>query len=143
MRLVFDTVILVRGLISPHGQWGRLLFDYADDYVLILSPPILTEYLEVIQRPELVRKYRGVAGRDTRAILDLLANAEVVEPEEAPEVARDPKDDPFLAAAQTGSVDYLVSEDHDLLDLGDYEGIPIISARMLLSVLERNASIDH
>jgi len=137
MRVVLDTVVLVRGLINPHGQWGRLLFDYADDYVLIVSPAILAENLEVLRRPELTRKFRSVANRDPRAILDWLTNAEVIEPSQVQAVARDPKDDQFLAAAHAGNADYLISEDRDLLDLEEYAGIPIITARAFLSILER------
>lgn len=139
MRIVLDTVILVRGLINPHGRWGRLLFDHADDYILLVSQPVLSEYLDVLQRPELTRKYRSVATRDPRAILDLLANAEVVEPATIPAVSRDPKDDPFLATARVGNADYLVSEDRDLLDLDDHEGIPIVTATEFLDLLERQA----
>lgn len=136
MRVVLDTVILVRGLINPQSSCGRLVFDYAGAYLTIVSPPIVAEYLAVLWRPELQRKYRGGAGRDPHAILDVIARATTVEPVETPAVCRDPEDDKFLAAAEIGSARFIVTEDRDLLDLGSYEGIQIVSAAAFLRILE-------
>lgn len=138
MRVVFDTVILVRALINPHSSWGRLLFDHADAYLLVVSRPILTEYLEVLQRPELTCKYRSTATHNPHTVLDLLARAVVVEPAEIPPVVRDPKDGPFLATATAGNADYLVSEDRDLLDLGTHEDVEIITATTFLEHLDQD-----
>ena len=48
LRVVFDTVIFVRALINPHGIWGRLIFQHADAYTLVISPPVVAEILEVL-----------------------------------------------------------------------------------------------
>ena len=90
----------------------------------------------MLWRPELVRKYRGGGGRDLHAILDVIANATSVEPEETPAVSRDPEDDKFLAAAKTSGARFIVSEDADLLDIGDYEETAILSAEAFLLMLE-------
>ncbi len=136
MRVVFDTVIIVRGLINPYGVWGRIVFDRANEYHQVVSPAIVAEYLEVIRRPALVRKYRSVDTRDPHAILSWLAQAEVIELDNVPAVSRDPKDDPFLATAEAGVVEYLVSEDRDLLDIGSHAGIPIITGQAFLAILD-------
>lgn len=134
-RVVFDTVVFVRGLINPTGLGGRLVFDHAADYRLIVSLPILAEVLEVLQRPRLTRKYRGLAGRDPRTILSLLAAAEAVDLGEIPPVSRDPNDDKFLATAAAAGADYLVTEDQDLLVLGRYKGVQIVTAAAFLRIL--------
>ena len=136
MRVVLDTVILVRGLINPRSTCGRLVFDYADAYLTIVSPPIVAEYLAVLWRPELLRKYRGGAGGDPPAILDVIARAATVEPVETPAVCRDPEDDTFLAAAKPSGARWIVSEDADLLDIGTYEETAIVSAAAFLRILE-------
>lgn len=41
----------------------------------------------------------------------------------------------ILAAALAGQVDFIVSEDKDLLDLGAYEGIRIVNAATFLALL--------
>jgi putative PIN family toxin of toxin-antitoxin system len=44
-------------------------------------------------------------------------------------VCRDPKDEPILECAETGDAQHIVSGDRDLLSLGSYHGIRIITAR--------------
>jgi hypothetical protein len=51
-------------------------------------------------------------------------------------VTRDPKDDPVAACAKEGGAEYLVSGDQDLLVLGDWEGIQVVTPRRLLEILE-------
>lgn len=135
MRTVFDSVIFVRALINPLGQWGQLIFERADEYELIVSPEIVAEYLDVVRRPELVRKYRTAANRNLEDVLDLIAVARIVQPLQVPEICRDPADDKFLAAALTASAEIIVTEDVDLLVLGSYEGIDICTAREFLRLL--------
>ena len=132
---VFDTVVLVRALINRRGPGGRLVFEHAAQYRPIISPPIVAEMFEVIQRPRIVRKFRNVSQEDLETILSLTARAEVVEPEAIPAVSRDPKDDKFLATAVLADADYLVSEDQDLLVLGEHAGVTIVDAATFLGLI--------
>ena len=133
---VFDTVIFVRSLINPHGKWGRLVFSYASYYRLVVSQPILTETLAMLQRPELTRKFRTLPGLDSVKIMDLLAEAESVEVPHIPSVSRDPEDKKFLATAQAANADYLVTEDRDLLVLKEYQGVRIVTAAEFIRLWE-------
>ena len=138
-RVVIDTVVFVRSLLNPYSAPGKLIFAHADEYRLILSAPIVREIVEVLQRLEITNKIRFVAGMDTRRVLDLLSEAEVVElPLDIPRVSRDPKDDKFLATAVVGEASYLVSEDRDLLDLGEYQGIKIVEVATFLKFLKED-----
>jgi putative PIN family toxin of toxin-antitoxin system len=134
-RVVFDTVVLVRALINPHSIYGRIVFEHYRDYTLYVSPPMVAELLDVLQRPEISRKFRTLAGLDLRAVLDLVSQAEVIEPEIVP-VSRDPNDDMFLATARAAQAHYLVSEDNDLLSLGQYAGTAIVNGPTFLQVLK-------
>lgn len=136
MKVVIDSVVLVRSLIGPYRWWSRLIFDYPDRYELVVSPLIVAEYLEVVHRPRLLRKFHAVATRDLGTILTMIANASVVEPVTTPAICRDPGDDKFLAAAQAGGARFIVSEDLDLLDLGSYGKTAIISAEAFLRILD-------
>jgi len=62
----------------------------------------------------------------------------MVEPSEVRNICRDPEDDKFLAAARFSNADFIVSEDNDLLSLGEYDGIQICTAESLLHVLDRD-----
>jgi len=139
VSVVFDTVIFVRSLINADGRWGRLVFDYADRYRLVISQPVLIEILEVMTRSSLTRKYRGLATRNLQAILSMLSNADVVDVAVIPPICRDPKDDKFLATAVAGQAALLVSEDEDLLGVREYESVRIITAAAFLAILEAEA----
>ncbi|MBA2596949.1 MAG: putative toxin-antitoxin system toxin component, PIN family [Chloroflexia bacterium] len=136
MRIVLDTVILVRGLLDPFGWSGTLLFDRTGAYEWVVCPEIVAEYLDVIRRSNLAEKFRTIAGRDLDAVLDRIGTATLVFPTQIPAVCRDPADDKFLAAAMTGSAQFIVSEDMDLLDLGSYEGIAIVTSSRFLPTLQ-------
>ena len=135
--VVIDTVVFVRSLLNPLSFSGRLIFAHADEYRLILSALIVREILEVLQRPEVTDKIRFAEGIDTRRVLDLLSEAELVElpADNIPQVSRDPKDNKFLATAVLGDADHVVSEDRDLLDLGEYQGIRIVDVSVFLKIL--------
>ncbi|CAA9550215.1 MAG: hypothetical protein AVDCRST_MAG73-2794 [uncultured Thermomicrobiales bacterium] len=139
---IFDTVIFVRSLMNPSGRWGRLIFDRRRDYRLVVSAPVVAEVLEVIQRPELVRKYRSIGTRDPAAVRTMLASADVVEIATIPAVGRDPNDAVFLATAEAGRVAYLVTEDQDLLVLREYEGTRIVDAVAFLAILDGRGDPD-
>jgi putative PIN family toxin of toxin-antitoxin system len=136
VRVVLDTVVFVRALINPKGRWGRLLFGHADKYVIVLSPEIVKEILEVINRPELHRRFPEMAELPRLdLVLSKLEEADVVEPLERLEVCRDPQDNKFFECAVAARADYIVSEDRDILDVGEYRGIRMVSATEFLEIL--------
>lgn len=126
-RAVVDTNILVRAVIKPLGTVGPVLRRLRDgDYVLLYSEPILTELVDVLNRPPIREKY-GLAPEDIGTVIALLLlRGEAVVPKRRITICRDPKDNMFLEAAAAGSADFIVSGDDDLLDLEAFEGIPIV-----------------
>jgi putative PIN family toxin of toxin-antitoxin system len=50
-------------------------------------------------------------------------------------VEEDPEDDKFIEAAIPGNADYIVSGDHHLLKMHEYENIQIINATDFLKIL--------
>jgi len=128
MRAVFDTVVFVRALINPKGRWGRLLFELNDRYMVVLSPAIITEILDVLHRSSLRERFPQIDDIAVARALAIIEEAEVVEPDERLTVCRDPKDDKFFECAAAGRADCIVSEDRDVLDVGEYRGIRVVSA---------------
>jgi len=129
VRVVLDTVVFVRALINPKGLWGLLLFQHSDDYVIVLSPEIVKEILDVINRPELHRRFPEMADLPRMdLVLSKIEEAEVVEPRERLEVCRDPNDNKFFECAVAAGADYIVSEDKDILAIEEYEGIKTVPA---------------
>jgi uncharacterized protein len=135
-KVVLDTVVLVRGLINPRSICGRIVFDHQSQYRLFVCQPIVLEFVEVLQRPELTRKFRSLPGRDIARVMDIVSQAEAVAVPIVPAVSRDPKDDKFLATALAAQADYLVTEDQDLLVLQGHHGTQIVHAAAFLQSLQ-------
>lgn len=133
--VVFDTVVYVRGLLDPFSICGRIIFEHADQYTLTTAEPLIRELIDVTHRPALARRFSNLPGRDLAATLSILSDATVIEIDERtiPRVCRDPNDDKFLAVALAANARFLVSEDKDLLDLREHEGVSIIDAYTYLS----------
>jgi putative PIN family toxin of toxin-antitoxin system len=68
-------------------------------------------------------------------VLRLFEQAEIVEPVEEIAVCRDQADDKFFACAVAGRADYIVTEDKDILDVGEYRGVRPVSAAEFLDRL--------
>ncbi len=140
LKVVFDTVILVRSLLNPYSIWGTAVFRYTNFYQLFVSLPVLLEYLDVLHREELVQRFRTLRGMDSAQVIELLGQAETVEIGEPPLVSRDLKDNKFLATAEAAGADYLVTEDQDLLVLKEYQGVKIVTMVTFLAGLEQKDS---
>lgn len=124
MRVVFDTNVLLAGF-ATHGLCEALLVLVYRDHIVILSPHILDE---------VSRHYRGKfkATKDQAAavVAFLRSSSELVEPTAVPRgTLRDKDDLPVLGTAVAGGASCLVTGDQELLALGRFQGIDILSPR--------------
>jgi hypothetical protein len=135
-RVVLDTNVFVSGLISSEGFPAAILKALrSGQFTLVSSPPVNEEIIEVLNRPRIRDRY-GIGDRifDVSFILWEVAELVICLPEV--KVCSDPDDDKFLATAVAGKADYLVTGDvGDLLQLGEYKGIAIVSPRDFIARL--------
>jgi len=135
-RAVLDTNVFVSGLINPKGAPSAILRALQSKrFILVSSPPINEEIIEVLNRPYIRDRY-GLGDRifDVSFILWELAELVIDLPDVR--VSTDPDDDKFLATADAGRADYLVTGDvGDLLRLHKYRDVAIISPREFVSIL--------
>ena len=106
LRLVIDTNILVSAALKPDGL-QRIVVQLAisNPARLYVTEAILSEYREVLARPEL-RIRRGLQ----RQLLDLIKNrSKLVRPSRRLRAAKDPGDDKFLECADAARADFLVT----------------------------------
>lgn len=135
LRLVIDAVGFVRSSINPRSAWGAIVFIHPDDYIFVMSDELEAEIRDVLDRPSITRKFDQLSDALGVVMDTTLAEANRVELGDIPKVCRDPNDDKVLATAVTGSVDFIATEDKDLLDLVEYEGIRIVNGVELLRIL--------
>ncbi|MBU2056027.1 MAG: putative toxin-antitoxin system toxin component, PIN family [Proteobacteria bacterium] len=129
-RAVLDTNVLVSALLFP-GELERIVTGWKSGaFVPVFSRETFDEFRKVLAYP----KFELTAQEIVALIEDeVLPFCEVVDVnEEIRGVCRDPADDPFLTCAVAANADCIVSGDRDLLDLGSFRNIPIITAAAFL-----------
>lgn len=132
-RVVLDTNVLV----SAFGWKGPEFAVYELCVAGLLQLCTSEALLDELERVLSYRRF-GFSVVDRLAFLnDVKAAAVIVEaPTIEAVMLHDPDDDCVLAAAVSGRVDAIVSGDADLLDLQEYQGIPIFGAGEFLARLK-------
>jgi putative PIN family toxin of toxin-antitoxin system len=123
LGVVLDTNVLGSALGFGGPPLHVLLRTFDDEVRLLASEATLDEL-------ERLMHYDRLPFTETdrvQYLAILRREADIIEPEDSVEVARDSDDDKFLGVALEGDADYLVSGDDDLLSLGSYEGIAIVT----------------
>lgn len=113
---LLDTSVLVNAWTNPRGQspsarvWQMWL---ARQLQFAVSPLIVAEYVEVLERLEFSAKRiqqftERLATRSTVTWVNLGRRLEF---------ERDPEDEPILSTAHSAKVEYLITLDHDMLEM--------------------------
>ena len=137
LRVVLDANVYVSAIIRPEGPPGRVIERFLRDsaFEIVLSPAIVEETLRALAYPR-VRKYVRRTADPELWFEDIVLLAELVAGDYAMSGASpDPDDDKYLAAAIEGRATLVVTGDPDLLALGAYEGVRIVSPRVFLGLL--------
>ena len=132
MRVVIDTNLYISALMF--GGLPGVLFDLmlAKSFETVVSPVLLDELEE-----KLCRKFE--MSREDAVLIraKITGVATVIEPSETLHVIeRDPDDDRVLECAVSGKADVIISGDRDLLDLHNYQGIPVMRVREFLNSID-------
>ncbi len=131
MIVVLDTNVVVAAL-TANGLCRELLHRTIRLRALSTSAALLEE-LDATLRDKF-----DVTPSVVAFLAMFQASIRVVEPKALPApVCRDVEDDVVLATAVAAAADAIVTGDKDLLVLGSYEGIDILSPRSFLERLDR------
>ena len=137
IRVVLDTNLYVSAFF-----WGgppRRVLDLARSGAcqIVASEALLNELLDVISRSKFTSQLAAInetpdslLNHEFRGLVEMIEAAEI-----GPVVLQDADDDPVLACALGGKVDYIVSGDNHLLNIGEYHQIPIVTIARFLSRL--------
>ena len=126
MKAVFDTNVLIAAFVTE-GICSKIFTRARKrQFHLLAYPFIMREFRRI-----LVEKLSASRSEADEAIkLASEAIVMIVHPKQViTGVSRDPDDDNILACVLAANADYLVTGDHDLLDLHEFERTRIISPR--------------
>ena len=137
VRALLDANVLISAAIRPSGPPGQILTALlaSQAFELVLSPAIILEVETALEMPK-VRKYLREPDEVRRWLADLVVVADLVQDMgSVTGVCRDPADDVVLAAALEGRADMIVTGDADLLTLGEYVRVGIVTSRAFLELI--------
>ena len=124
MKLVIDTNVLISAVFFG-GKPRKVVESVIGGHVkACASGEIIKEYEEVLE--EMISRKQGVLRKDLFQFL--MKRIEIAQPVSEVRVCRDPDDDKFLSCAIEAGALYIVSGNKDLLDIGEYDGVTIITA---------------
>ena len=129
MRAIIDTNVFIAGLLwrgSPH-----VLLEHAraGTLAVISSSTLIAELAGVLGRAKFAAILSKTSTSLERTTAEVRQLAEIIDPPplEHP-VCRDSTDDHVLALALSANADMVVSGDDDLLVLGSFANIPIVTS---------------
>ena len=131
-RVVLDSNILVSALLFQAELAGIVDLWKKGRIIPVLSKETFTEFKAVLEYPKF-----SLTQQEIKVIIEeeVLPYFEVIEvTDNIKGICRDVDDDKFIACAVSASADFIVTGDKDLLDLGKYKSVKIISASVLLKM---------
>lgn len=132
MRTVFDTNIFISAFAIPGGNAERAYRQaLCGRFELVTSISILTETSRILQT-----KFDWSHDKVGRLLRSISKVAKILKPEVRLHVLKDEPDNRILECAIEAEADSIVSGDSDLLSLGSYEGISIVTLAEFLASLQ-------
>lgn len=129
MKVVFDTNILVSALVFPGGRGEAALERIvAERDSLVISQPIIDELLGILSR-----KFSRDAEELAHVAVFLSDIGVLVKPRQRLRIVADEPDNRILECAVAGQADAIVTGDKALLELGEHDGVRIITLRAYLA----------
>ena len=139
LRAIFDANVLASAFIRPQGPSGQILSGFVEKrtFELVLSTSILAEFKRVLFYPRLRKELDWTDEEIEARVAAIGLLVDLAEGDLAVDAVNDdPDDNKYIAAALLGRAGYVVSGDHHLLDIGEYQGVRILKPRQFFELLE-------
>lgn len=125
MKIVVDTNVVISGIFFG-GNPRKIVESVVDGKIeAIATKEIIEEYMEIVDY--MVEKKQGKL--DHSMLSPLYSSMRLIEAETSVDVCRDPDDNKFIECAVDAKALYIVSGDKDLLDVGKYGDVKIVTAK--------------
>jgi uncharacterized protein len=134
-KVIIDTNILISAAISGRKPEEVINFIIASsDYQWIVSPSILDEYVQVLNRPKL-----KLNSQQKQRWLDLIyQRTTLVNVAQKVYFERDPKDAKFIECSIAADADFLITGDRDFEEIQEIGNTLIISVSLFKTLFIDN-----
>lgn len=139
-RVVLDTNLVVSAILSPDGKPATILkMALTGKLDLVLSPAILEEISLVLNYGRIVKLFakRSITPEMLKDALQKIVKMAIMVPgkKEAYNIDKDPSDNMLLSCALEGKSDFIISGDHHLTDIKEFENIQIVNPDTFLKLI--------
>lgn len=132
MRIVIDTNVVASAIFFGGRPAALLRMVITRTLSAVATEEIVDEYQETVNY--LMKKYSEKL--DEFSLIPVVSAMEIIPASHNIHVCRDPDDDKFISCAVDGQCYYIVSGDKDLLTLGNYENIRILTVSEFMKMIE-------
>ena len=133
MNIVLDTNTVISAIFWKGAPRQILDLARSGTFTLFTSPELLAELADVLGRKKFSARLEQANTSVEELVFGYAALAKTVRPNKIEAVIKmDPDDDKVLACAKTAKSEVIISGDHHLLELGEYERIRIMTVKQLL-----------
>ena len=138
IRAVLDANVWVSAVLNPTGTPARLYTLWHEGrYDVLISAAILAEVARVLRYPKIAERHGWSEAQLQAFIEDIVALALSTPGALTLAVIQDdPADNRYLECAVEGHAKVLVTGDRLLLNLGEYQGVNILTPRAFLNMLQ-------
>ena len=136
LRVVLDSVVAVSAFLTE-GLTADLVSQCQENVNLYTAEEILQEIRYVLLEKPHIRNRYTYSSNTVETFINYLTDISTVVTQlpKIRVIERDPKDDMIIACAVAASANYIISRDRDLLDLGNYQQIQIITPKEFMQIL--------
>lgn len=136
LHVVLDSVIAVSAFLTE-GLTADLVSQCHENVNLYTTEEILQEIRQVLLEKPHIRNRYTYSSDTVEIFIEYLRNISTVVTQlpEIRVIERDPKDDMIISCAIAASANYIISRDRDLLDLGNYQQIQIVTPEKFIQIL--------
>ena len=143
IKVLLDTNVLISGIISIKGKASSLIDRWTNgEFDLIINFFLIDEFKATIKEDRIQKKYKLTDEKINEFLGKVYELAEITEGKYKIDIKKlkDKEDNPVLACALEGKVDYIITGDNQLLNLKELlwtqTGIQIITLDKFWEILD-------
>lgn len=125
MRIVIDTNVVISGVFFGGAPRKIIVESTKNKMDVFATVEIIDEYKEIVA--EMIQRKQGKLNADI--LKPFITELNLIETVTETDICRDKDDNKFLSCAYDAKALFIVSGDKDLLELEEFEGIEIITAK--------------